>query len=434
MVQLEVENDPVAKFNDQSEKITLVGYIIDEHDVRSSYQNLRIKIKETDSIILVSVNRHQTYHYLDEVTVTGKLTTPISEGDFNYRNYLMKDGIYSLMSFPEITLIPKNHEYNIFSFFYEKILFLKTKMEVSIISNYPPPERFIIEGIILGNDKHMSQELKDKFNAAGLSHVTAVSGSNIVIMTSIAIPMLLFCGLWRQKALYLTLVCIWVYVTLVGLPASAIRAAIMASLMLLSQIVGRQNTSSRTIIMAAALMVFLNPRIVFYDIGFQLSFLASMGIIHAKPIIDSALYSLIKKKEKISIFYKKYKIKILVDIFSTTLAAQLFTLPIMLYYFKSISSVVIITNLLILPIVTLLTFLGFWSTVLGVFSRFLGWVFYLPCQILLWYFIKILDIFYQPWTRFNISMSLSLCLIYYIILFVFILFMGRKIKPVFLEY
>ena len=121
-------------------------------------------------------------------------------------------------------------------------------------------------------------------------------------------------------------------------------------------------------------------------------------------------------------------------ILSTTLAAQIFVLPIIVYNFKSISLVSLITNLLILPLITILTFLGFWSILLGIFSRFLGWVFYLPCQVLLMYFLKVLDAFYQPWARLNISISLLFCFTYYIFLIFFIWLTNKKSKPEFLEY
>jgi len=443
MVQFKIENDPVVKFNDRPERIELFGRIISEPDIKSNYQSLKVKVNETNSIVLVSTNLYQTYHYLDEVRITGKLETPISEGNFNYKNYLMKDGIYSLMGFPEIEIISlghsstgesQDHHYSVASFLYEKILFLKVKMQDSIKSNYSPPGSFIIEGVILGNDKNMSQDLKDKFNSAGLSHITAVSGSNIFIMVSIIMPILLFFGFFRQKALYLTLIFVWVYVVLVGLPASAVRAAIMASIFLLSKIIGRQNNGSRTIIIAATIMVFQNPLVLFYDIGFQLSFLASMGIIHLKPIIDNAFYYLLKKRKNIIKLFKKIKMKNLIDIFSTTLVAQIFTLPIIIYDFQTISLVALITNLLLLPIISLLTFMGLFSVILGIFSRFLGWIFYLPCQFMLIYFLKILDIFYQPWARISISISFILCIAYYVVLFIFVWLINKKMQPNFLEY
>src|SRR3989344_139932 len=434
VIQSQIENDPILKFNDSKEKIELTGRIIAEPDVRNNYQNLKIKAKGTNSIVLALVDRHKKYSYLDEVKITGNLETPTSKGDFNYKNYLMKDGVYSVMAFPEIELVSKDHKYNAFSFLYDKILFFKSKMKESIGSNYSPPGSFIIEGIILGNDKNMNQELKDKFNSAGLSHVTAVSGSNIVIMTSIIMSILLFIGLWRQQALYFTFVFVWTYVVLVGLPASAVRAAIMASLFLLSRMLGKQNTSSRTVIIAAAVMVFQNPFVLFYDIGFQLSFLASMALIYLKPIIDYAPYYFIKKRKDLIKLIVKFKIKNLLDILSTTLAAQIFTLPIIIYNFKSISLVSLIANLLILPLITILTFLGFWSVVLGIFSRFLGWVFYLPCQFLLMYFLKVLDAFYQPWARLNINISLLFCFTYYIFLVFFIWLVNKKSKPEFLDY
>lgn len=433
-IEFKIKNDPVAALNDKDQEFILVGKIISDPDIRGSYQNLKVKIKDTSSVVLVSTDRHKQYNYLDEVSLIGKLETPNSNGDFNYKNYLMKDGVYSVMVFPEIQIISKEHKYSVLSFLYEKILYLKSKMQDFIKSNYSPPGSFIIEGIILGNDKNMDKELKDKFNSAGLSHVTAVSGSNIVIMVSIIMPILLSLGLWRQQALYFTLLFVWLYIVLVGLPVSAIRAAIMASIFIFSQILGRQNTSSRTLIIAGAVMVFQNPLILFYDIGFQLSFLASMALIYLKPIIDNYFYFLIKKRFNIIDIFKKIKANFFWDIFSTTLSVQIFTLPVIIYNFKSISVIALIANLLIIPIITILTFLSFWSVFFGIFSNFLGWIFYLPSNLILIYFIKVLDVLYQPWARININISMVFLTIYYFIILLFVWIMNKKVNPEFLEY
>lgn len=459
IAEFNIENDPLKKLNGSSGKIALEGQIISEPDIRDSYQKLKVRISDTKSAILVTTGRHPEYQYLDKVRIAGELKTPpafparsatgIAGGeDFNYKNFLLKDGIYSVIDFPRIELISNKHDYNIFTFFYEKILFSKKKLAESISLNFSSPQNFILNGIILGNDKNWPKDLKDKFNVAGLSHITAVSGSNIIILINVLVIVLLSVGLWRGQALCFSIVLVWMYIAIVGFPASGVRAAIMGSIFLLAQIFGRQNTSSRTILLAGALMLFQNPFLLLYDVGFQLSFLASMGITHIKPIIDSLLESIKgstanykalqfivpafdSEKPKTKIIFKT--LKSLVDIVSITLAVQILTLPIVIYNFGAVSLVALLTNLLILPIIPFLTIFGFLAGVSGIFSGFLGWVSALPCYVMLFYFLKVLNFFYQPWAVKNFgNISWIWVLAYYVVFLILIWFLQKKIKPKFL--
>ncbi len=442
--EFNIENDKLKKLNDLPEKITLVGRIIDGPDIRDRFQRLKIKVDNIESIVLVTANRYPEYNYLDKIKITGELKSPMVTENFNYKNYLLKDGIYSVMDFPKIELISRNKNYNAFTFLYDKILFIKGKLKDSISENFSAPQKFIVEGVILGNDKNMPRDLKDKFNAIGLSHITAVSGSNIVILISLLLPLLLMLGFWRGQAFYFSLIFIWFYIFLVGLPSSGVRAVIMGSIFLLAEKLGRQGTGSRIIVLAATLMLVQNPLLLFYDIGFQLSFLALMGIIYLKPIIDILLklnnYHIEKLParatagEKIKNFLY-LKLNYLLDIVSVTIAAQISVLPIIVYNFGNISLIAPITNLLILPIIPWLMILGFASAIFGIFSNFLGWVFYLPSWLLLTYFLKIMDIFYQPWAVKSIqNISWIWPVAYYLIISALIWYFSKKLKSKFLGY
>ena len=367
--------------------IVLTGTIFGEPDVRNNWQKLKVEIENPKGVVLVTTSRYPEYKYLDKIKITGKLETPSETEDFSYKNYLMKDGIYSVMDFPKVELLETDiRPMSILSFLYEKILWFKQELRESIRKNYSPPQSLILEGTILGDNGVMSQDLKNKLNITGLRHIIAVSGTHIVILGAISMSFLLALGLWRGQAFYISIIFIWLYIILTGLPASGVRAGIMGSLFLLAQKIGRQSMGTRTITMAGAVMLAQNPLLLFYDIGFQLSFLASMGIIYLEPFF----------RDLFKIF-GKYKIENLLGIISTTFAAQIFTLPIMVYNFGNISLVSLITNLLILPIVSGLMIFGFLSSILGVVSQFLGWIISIPCWFLLTYFVKIIDIFSQPW-------------------------------------
>ena len=431
--EFSIENNKLAKLNDAPNKITLIGQIIAEPDARDTSQKLKVKIGE--SIILVTAQRYPEYYYLDTIKITGKLKTPPVFEDFNYKNYLMKDGIYSVMDYPIAELVYYQNGRssvfvvnNIFTFFYEKILFVKGKLMESISMNFSPPQDSILLGVVYGNDKTMPKDVKNEFNATGLSHLTAVSGSNIVILINILMVFLLALGFWRGQAFYFAVALIWFYILLIGFPISGVRAAIMGCIALLATKFGRQNASSRVLVLTASLMILQNPLLLFYDISFQLSFLASMGIIHIKPIIDNYLQF---NQE----LFKKPIVRFFSDIVSVTFAAQIATLPVIAYNFGALSLISPVTNLLVLPIIPWLTVLGLLVSIVGVFSNILGFIFSLPCMFLLAYMIKVLDIFSKPWavkTIANIHWFWPVS--YYILLSYLIWFLKRKQKPKFLGF
>lgn len=384
IAKFNISNNELKSFNDNGE-IALVGVISNEPDLRDKYQKFKVDIQNPKGVILVSASRYPDYQYLDKIQITGKLETPSETEDFSYKNYLLKDGIYSVMGFPKIELLGKGDK-TFLSNIYSSILWFKQKLRESIRKNYSPPQSLILEGTVLGDNGVMSQELKDKLNITGLRHVIAVSGTHVVILGAILMSLLLALGLWRGQAFYVSIVFIWLYIILTGLSAAGVRAGIMGSLFLLAQKLGRQSNGPRIITIAGALMLIQNPLLLIYDVGFQLSFLASMGIMSLDPFIKGFLT-----------IFTKGKFENLLGIISTTFAAQIFTLPIMLYNFGNISLIAPVTNLLVLPIVSGLMIFGFLSSILGVFSSFVGWIFSIPCWFLLTYFIKVIDAFSKPY-------------------------------------
>lgn len=389
IAEFDVAGNKLAKLNGQGQAV-LIGTVYDEPDIREKSQNLKVKVQ--DSIVLVTTSRYPEYKYFDKIEITGKLEAPKQLEDFNYKNYLMKDGIYSVMAFPKIAVLGAGKK-NIFEKFYSGILFVKDKLRKSIRASYSPPHSLILEGTVVGDNGVLSEELKGKLNSTGLRHVIAVSGTHIVILSAILMSFLLMLGLWRRQAFYFSIILIWLYIVLTGLNSSGVRAGIMGSLFLVAQMAGRQSAGLRTIAIAGALMTLQNPLLLLFDIGFQLSFLAALGIIFLTPMFN-AFFDFVKKK----ILPKSQKsFENLSNIVSQTLAAQIFTLPILLYNFGNISFVAPITNLLVLPMVPLMMVLGFVSSIAGIFSTILGRLASVPCWILLEYFLKVMDIFSQPW-------------------------------------
>jgi len=387
--EFNIANDKLSKFNGKG-KIIVTGIIFDEPDVRDTSQ--KIKVKVSDSLVLVTTKRYPEYEYLDKVKFTGELETPMVTDDFNYKNYLLKDRIYSVMNFPKVELISQKHQYNIFSYLYEKILFLKQKLYQSIQEISLPPHSLILQGIILGNNKNMTQSLRNDLSNSGLRFLTAISGVHVIILSAILVSFLMFFGLGRIYASSFSLIFVWLYIVITGFSASGIRAAIMGSIFIFAGVLGRQNTSSRTIVLAAALMLLQNPLLLIYDIGFQLSFMASLGIIYLKPLFDQLFKKIFK--EKLKEFF---------DILSATFSAQIFILPLIVYNFGTISLSAPITSILILPMMPWILSFGFIFSGAGILSKLLGQILYIPCWVLITYFLKIMEFFSQPWMAKSIT-------------------------------
>lgn len=420
--EFNILNDDLSKFNDK-DKIVLTGKIISEPEVRDNFQ--RIKVKSEKSTVLITTDRFPKYKYLDELEVEGKPQTPAESEDFNYRKYLLKDHIYSVMFFPQIKIIgeaPKTLD----SLIYSAILNFKEKTRHSIRRIFLPPHSSILEGVLLGDKGAVSQELKEKFRITGLSHIIAVSGMHVVILSSIIMSLLIFIGLKRGQAFYGALFFILSYVVLVGLPSSAVRAGIMGIIYLLAQKIGRQTMSPRIVVLAASFMLFLNPLLLFYDIGFQLSFMAVLGLIYLEPLLRHFFKSLIFNFFKIKI---KEKYESFIMIFSATVSAQIFTLPIIVYNFGNFSFISPITNALVLPVVFGIMFFGFISALTGIFSFTVSWIIALPCYFLLSYFFWIIDIFSKPWAfRVIENVSYIWVLISYFLLVVFTGYFHKKLS------
>ena len=209
---------------------------------------------------------------------------------------------------------------------------------------------------------------------------------NVAILCSVLMSLFLGLGLWRGQAFYLTLFFIFLFVLMIGFQASVVRAGIMGAAVLLAQKVGRLPNSTRIIVFTATIMVLINPMILVWDVGFQLSFLAILGIV----LLSEPIGNILK-------FIPKEKFINIRSVISATLAAQVFTLPILIYNFGRISLISTLTNILVVPMVDLIMIFGFIFALLSSIWWVLGWIFIWPCWLLLVYVIRVIEIFSKPW-------------------------------------
>ena len=417
-----------------NQNINLVGQIVDESDIRENNQKLvvvpqyflsRTVLGETllrtvlrEKIkILVTTDFAQDFKYGDEVNFRGKLMQPENfindQGkEFDYINYLKKDGIFYVMAYPKIEIVSSNNGNKIKSILFgikEKFL---EKINLSIIE----PESLFMGGLILGEKSSFNQALNQSFINTGTIHIVALSGYNVTIVAEWI--MQIFSFLPKNFGISIGIFTILLFIIMTGASSTAIRAGIMATLALFARATGRNYDIARALILAGVVMIFFNPLILVHDVSFQLSFLATVAVIFLSPKIEKYFMWVTTK----------FKLR---DIISVTTAAYIFVFPFILYKMGNLSLVALPANILILPLIPLTMFFGFLTGIAGLIYYPLAIPFGYMAYMLLHYELGVINFFSNlPFAAIFISnFSLFLTILIYAY-FVYRLF-GKNIKKFF---
>ncbi|MBI2621020.1 MAG: ComEC/Rec2 family competence protein [Candidatus Levybacteria bacterium] len=328
------------------------------------------------------------------------------EGKIDYFTSQKGDKV-AFISYPEFILIEKGTKGS-----------LIVRIRESIIgffnSSFNPKYSTLMLGIVFGIKQEMPEGFYNNLQKSGLLHVIAASGMNITMVGGFLLG--LFAIFFRrQTALILTIFGILFYALLAGFEPSIVRASIMGILVFLAQLTGRQSSSFLGLFVAGTLMLLKAPGLIF-DIGFQLSFMATLGLIYFRPFffVNKKIKSLIQRS-------------IIGEDLATTISAQIFTLPILLSNFGNYSIFSVIANALVLWTVPILMVIGAVAVVLGLVIEPIGTIIlYLSIPFLL-YFEKIAEFTPVLGGQFEIdSFPILLFFGYYLILLSIILLLRKK--------
>ena len=316
---------------------------------------------------LVRVPKSVGLHYGDLLLLNGELTTPQSSDTFNYQEYLAQHGIYSVMSYPDLKVLAQRTGNPIMTFIYGmRELAYQTLQHLS-----SGQQAALLSGILLGIDNDISPSLTRAYQQTGTGHIIAISGFNIAIVAGL-LGFLFRKAFIRWQAALLAIAGITFYTLLVGANPSVVRAAIMGSLVILAQLIGRRSAGINILLMTAAVMCLFNPFLP-WDVSFQLSFLATLGLVLFAEPLTGGVSAWIEKRISNRLLCKITKG--LVDFFLLTIAAQAMTLPVLAYHFRSISLSAILANPLVLPVQPALMVLGLAAVMLGIAWLLLGGIF-----------------------------------------------------------
>ncbi len=367
--------------------LTIEGIITDEPDIRDDRVQFRLTAETitragqtvaTDGLALVQAPRTAEVRYGDRIAATGILITPGESDAFSYTDFLARSGVFTIMPNAAIE-VRSNGSGNPF---YASLLDLKARAQTTISHNLPDPQGALLSGILLGNERGIAPGIADSFSAVGASHIVAISGFNMAIVSEVVMRLLAALRVSRRWAAVGGIAVITIYTLFVGANSAVVRAAIMSSMLVIGKLIRRKTYVPASLAFVALLMSLANPNIL-WDVSFQLSLFAVLGLtLFVEPLskaFDQALYRIFPRATAAPVS------RFLAEPLIVTLAAQITTLPLIILYFGRLSLASVVVNLLIIPAQAPLLIVGGLATLLA----------WLPgiAQILYWF-----DLILLSWT------------------------------------
>lgn len=394
--QPQIDPFHIAWFADRDYPVWVTGFLTEPPDIRDGYTNLRIAAEWIDTgsgdlqvsgeiLVRTDAPEATVLPYGQVIRVYGHLQTPPENPNFSYRDYLARQGIYAYIPDGSLTRLPFRRGARWLQLVYT----FKEQAQAMIYRLYPDPEASLLAGILLGVETGLPSTLKDAFKITGTSHIIAISGFNIAIIAGIFFSLF---GrlLGRTRGALTAALAIAIYTVLVGADAAVVRAALMGGLGLLARTLGRRQDGLNTLFFVAGVMTAFDPNMP-WDIGFQLSFGATLGLILYGNPLQNRAESLLRRF--IPANQAQRAAELLSEFVLLTFAAQLTTLPIIAWHFRQISLVSFLANPFILPAQPAVMILGGLAVLGGLFWLPLGKVLALVAWPFVVYTIRLVEWF-----------------------------------------
>ena len=347
-------NEDYLQFYNNQGIVEVKGIVAQDPDVGDKSTRLYLSARgiktpeewrQVSGTALLTVPRYPAYHYGDVLLVKGKMETPTRLDGFDYPSYLAHQEIYSIMHYPRVEVLETGQGAKPLAWIYS----LRDRFSQTLARVLSEPQGSLAQGIILGIRTNIPASLEDDFVRSGTAHLLAISGLNLTIVAGILVSL----GIWafgRRHYIYIwvALCIIWLYTLLTGLHPPALRAAIMVSVFLTADLLGRQRSGIIALFLAAAIMVGASPQVL-WDASFQMSLVAMAGLIFICPLLQSlgrkAVTAMVGEEGTLP-----RVANVLTDSFSVSLGAVLAVWPLTAYYFGVISWVSPLATLLALPV------------------------------------------------------------------------------------
>jgi competence protein ComEC len=336
----------LALYNDGA-AVAFRGQVGQEPERRGSTQRLLIEADQvrgeggwtaTSGRVLVTVRAFPTFAYGDYLELRGKLKTPPAFDDFDYREYLARRGVASVSYLPEVSRLDSGRGDALEA----AVIRVRERLAGALGRALPEPEAALAQGMLLGQRSSIPAGLTEAFNRAGISHLIAISGSNVTLVAGLALAGLTPL-LGRRRAVVGAMVLVCGFVLLVGASASVARAGVMGLLMLGAVLAGRPGSALTAVALAAALLTAWRPMAAL-DVSFQLSFAATLGLVLLQPWLERSIVPLLARVVPAG------PAAFLGETVAVTAAASIAVLPITAAYFGRVSLVAIPANIVAVPL------------------------------------------------------------------------------------
>ncbi len=373
-----------------SQIVRFLGVVASEPDVRKDSVKLSVNSLKIDNgekvsgLVLTTVPTFPSFQYGDlleikcEIEAPGQIVTEDGTGRvFDYGAYLSRYDIFSVCYRP-VSVTLRGHGYG--NWFMSNLLKLKNIFVQAIQNILPEPYSSLLGGILLGAKKAIPEDLMTGFNRTGITHIVALSGFNITIIAVALSVLMQRISLSRRVSFWVSCSAIALFVVMTGAQASAVRAGIMGGLVMLGRELGRLSRITNVLLLAGTVMVAVNPRVLTFDTGFQLSFLATLGLVYLAPIFEK-------------MFLFRFIPRWLGSTLAATMSAIFFTAPLIAFQFGRSSIVAPLVNLLVVPVIPMTMGLGFGATALALIWLPLGQVAGWFVGLLLKYIVSVTELF-----------------------------------------
>lgn len=367
----------------EKRKICKFPFIVQEIKI----QNEKTKIDKGIVFATINIfNKKYIPKFGDTLNLTGTINTPLAAtnpSEFDYQKFLNNKGIlktfyakeYKYISSPDIKQIKNKKS------LFEKLSFLnicftrcmnnlRDKVILTHSKYMKSPNLEILGGIVFGDDAiNPPDDVKEAFINSGLLHLLAASGLNVTLILSMWLCIVHFINIHYRLKILSGLFIVCLYMTMTGFPPSIVRASVMLILILFGKFIYRDANGVSLIFIAGLIITLFKPEFIL-DVGFQLSFLVTLGLIVCIPCLTKAL----EKRErnyikKLKGFNKFFKILFMafspvsvLCIIMVPLTAQIWAAPLQAFYFNTFSIYSVLANIAVVPFVGIISFLGFISS------------------------------------------------------------------------
>jgi competence protein ComEC len=304
--------------------------------------------RPAEGLVLLNLPAYPEVRYGQRLRATGALEPPRAArrpGEFDYRDYLARKGIRVLIREPHVAPLPGERGNPLL----RAIFALRERARAVLLRELPEPQASIAVGVLLGLQSTIPDDVYATFSATGTSHILVVSGWNFTIVAAVLAGLCARARLRRGPTFTLALGALWTYALFVGATGTVLRAAVMASLMVLAR-ASQRRSEPWTLLCAACWALSAYDPNMLWDLGFQLSALATASLFAFGKPVEAWLLRCPPLRWP--------ALGWAAEALTATLAAQILALPLILYQFGNLSLVAPLANILLLPVVPPMMF---WS-------------------------------------------------------------------------